>query len=102
MWRLETIRRATSQGDVEEDRLGRMVEFLPASAGNARHLLAAFTYELSDMKALGADYYGYHSETRHYLEEFGFRSTDAHPDGPSVPSRFQPVDDKPVWSVTCV
>ncbi len=94
VWRLETIRRATPHGTVEEDRLGRMVEFMPASPANARHLLAVFTQELSEIKALGADYYGYHSETRRYLEEFGFRSIDAHPDGPAVPSRFQPLDQR--------
>lgn len=94
VWRVETIRRATPHGVVEVDRLGRVLEFLPASARNAQQLLAVFTHELSEMKALGADYYGYHSKTRRYLEEFGFRSTGAHPDGPFVPSRFQPLDQR--------
>lgn len=94
VWRLETIRRATPHGIVEEDRLGRMVEFLPASPGNARQLLSLFRQQLSEMQVLGADYYGYHSEIRRYLEAYGFRSIDAHPDGPAIPSRFQPLDQR--------
>jgi hypothetical protein len=63
IWRLETIHHATPNGIVKVDQIGRMVEFLPASSGNARQLLTAFTRELSKANALGADYYGYHGES---------------------------------------
>jgi hypothetical protein len=94
VWRLETIRQATPEGMTELDCFGRLVEFLPVSSANARELLAAFRQELSDMQAMGADYYGYHGKTRQYLEENGFRSVDRHPEGWSVPARFQPLDHR--------
>jgi GNAT superfamily N-acetyltransferase len=92
IWRLETIRSVTPNGAKEVDRLGRVVEFLPTSRSNARQLLTVFLQQLAEMQALGADYYGYHGHSRVWLEEFGFRAIDQHPDGPAIPSRFQPLD----------
>ena len=92
IWRLETIRHVTPEGDEEVGRLGRVVEFLPTSRRNARQLLTRFTHELSEAQALGADYYGYYGESRNWLQEFGFRSVEGHPDGRMIPSRFQPLD----------
>lgn len=43
---------------------------------------------------MAADFYGYHGQTREWLQEMGFRVSDAHPDGPYFPSRFQPLDGK--------
>jgi hypothetical protein len=92
VWRLETIRRATPQGLVEVDRIGRLVEFLPASRGNAQELLSHFWRALSEADAFGADYYGYHGESRLWLQDLGFHNVKKHADGPSIPSRFQPLE----------
>lgn len=94
IWRLETIRHGKPDGVEEVDRVGRLVEFLPASHNNARQLLTLFTQELSEIQALGADYYGYHGQSRDWLNEFGFRAVDEHPDGQAIPSRFQPLDQR--------
>lgn len=92
IWRLETIRCVTANGDDKVDHLGRLVEFLPSSSMNARHLLTLFVRELSDAQALGADYYGFHGESRAWLEEFGFRAINQYQDGQAIPSRLQPLD----------
>jgi hypothetical protein len=94
VWRLETIRRATPEGRVDVDRIGRLVEFLPASPGNAEALFSAFIHELRAADAIGADFYGYHSATRELLTSMGFHEAAAHPDGEAIPSRFQPLDGK--------
>ena len=47
VWRLETIHRAT-QGREPVDRIGRLVEFLPASHANAQALLACFWQALRE------------------------------------------------------
>jgi hypothetical protein len=94
IWRLETIRAAASKKYDEVDRIGRLVEFLPASRNNARNLLALFCLELDNANALGADYYGYHGEGRRWLREFGFHGVETHPDGLAIPNRFQPLDHK--------
>jgi len=94
VWRLETIRRQTPAGREDVDRIGRLVEFLPASRDNARALATVFLQQLCGAGAFGADFYGYHGETRAWLEESGFRPAAAHPDGDAVPSRFQPLDGK--------
>jgi hypothetical protein len=94
VWRLENIRVATAVGPVEVDRIGRLVEFLPVSRNNARDLLLDIWQDLSAADALGADYYGYHKETGAWLQELGFLQTDRHPDGETIPSRFQPLDLK--------
>jgi hypothetical protein len=94
IWRLETIRRSTLQGLVEVDRIGRLVEFLPASRDNAQVLLALFWHALADADAIGADYYNYHGESRVWLQEFGFLATNSHLDGQAIPSRFQPLESK--------
>jgi hypothetical protein len=94
VWRLETIRRKTDQGLVDVERIGRLVEFLPASPENALQLLGAFINELRAEGALGADYYGFHGATRLLFQEAGFRCTTDHPDGNAIPSRFQPLDEK--------
>jgi hypothetical protein len=93
-WRLETIRRATPQGREDVDRIGRLLEFLPASRTNAMELLAEFFRELSAAGALGADYYGYHGETNCLLAAAGFGNVEKHPDGGLIPCRFQPLDGK--------
>jgi GNAT superfamily N-acetyltransferase len=92
VWRLETIRRLTSQGPEAVDRIGRLVEFLPASRNNAQDLLSLFWRELYDADALGADYYGYHGTMGGWLREFGFHGVEGHPDGHAIPSRFQPLE----------
>ena len=94
VWRLETIRRATTTGREDVDRMGRLVEFLPVSSGNASELLGAFFREISEAGALGADYYGYHGETNCLLREAGFRNSEVHTDGSLFPCRFQPLDRK--------
>jgi hypothetical protein len=94
VWRLETIRVATDDGLIEFDRIGRLVEFLPASRDNAKLLLGLFWQELYDADALGADYYGYHCEFGGWLEEAGFPIVGSKPDGWAIPSRFQPLDGR--------
>jgi Acetyltransferase (GNAT) domain len=94
IWRLETIRRVTPYGLVDVDRVGRLVEFLPSSRNNAKALLCRFWHELAEAGAFGADYYGYHGESREWLQESGFREVGGHPDGAAIPSRFQPVEPK--------
>ena len=57
-------------------------------------LFGAFVRALRDGGALGADFYGYHGQTRCWLQQLGFRESAHHPDGRSIPSRFQPLDGK--------
>jgi hypothetical protein len=102
IWRLEVIRRATPEGLEDVDRIGRLVEFLPASRDNARDLLAVFWNELMKADALGADFYGYHGEIGSWLGEFGFRRVEKTPDGELIPSRFQPLEPKPGAIVSAV
>jgi hypothetical protein len=94
VWRLETIRRDTPEGRMPVDKIGRLVEFLPASTTNGEALMSAFAHELQQAGALGADFYGYHGQTRCLLRQFGFRETGVHADGRAIPSRFQPLDGK--------
>jgi hypothetical protein len=94
VWRLETIYHDTPEGRKELDRIGRLVEFLPASRNNATQLLAVFWQELHRVNALAADYYGYHGETRKWLNESGFHGVEGYPDCAAIPSRFQPVDGR--------
>lgn len=94
VWRLETIRRQTPGGREDVDRIGRVVEFLPASRVNAGNLAAALFQEICAAGAFAADVYSYHGPARARLAEAGFRSTADHPDGALVPSRFQPLDGK--------
>jgi hypothetical protein len=94
VWRLETIRRQTDQGRVDVERIGRLVEFLPASESNAHQLASAFIDQLRTEGALGADYYGFHGQTRGLLQQEGFRLTADHEDGNFIPTRFQPLDGK--------
>ncbi len=95
VWRLETIRRQVEDRRENVDRIGRLVEFLPASRGNAEALLTAFVQQLCGVGAFGADFYGYHGETRGWLEQMGFLPVAAHPDGEGIPTRFQPLDGHP-------
>jgi hypothetical protein len=92
VWRLETIRLSTPDCLVDLDRIGRVVEFLPISLGNARDLVSSLLTELLEADAIGADYYGHHGETCHWLNTLGFRQSIMHPDGIAIPSRFQPLD----------
>ena len=94
VWRLETIRTETPHGRKDVDRIGRLVEFLPASPANAQALFGAFVGELDRAGAMGADFYGYHGETRRLLHDIGFHGASVHPDGSLLPSRFQPLDGK--------
>jgi|GEM_PF-1590099 len=94
VWRLETIRRATESGRVDVDRIGRLVEFLPASRENAENLMAAVLEQARAADAFAIDYYGFHGETRGWLAAMGLRLADTHPDGGKIPSRFQPLDGK--------
>ena len=94
VWRLETIRHATPQGEAEVDRIGRLVEFLPTSQQNAKDLLSVFWYKLYEAEAFGADYYNYHGETGIRMKEYDFLPVDSHPDGQLIPARFQPLESK--------
>ena len=94
IWRLETIRHLTPGGLHDVDRIARLVEFLPASSGNAQALFGAFLTEIERVGAMAADFYSYHGQTRRWLEEMGFRGSEVHPDGWALPSRFQPLDGK--------
>ena len=95
VWRLETICRRTSHGSEDVDKVGRLVEFLPASRCNAAQLLSVFLNQLRAAGALGADSFGYHGERNAWLEEFGFHAVETDPDGQMIPSRFQPLEPKP-------
>jgi hypothetical protein len=92
VWRLETIRHQTEAGRVDVDRIGRVVEFLPVSAENARSLIACLICQLSNADALGADFFGYHGRTRSLLRDAGFKSCELEADASLIPSRFQPLD----------
>jgi hypothetical protein len=92
VWRLETIRRVTARGPEAVDRIGRLLEFLPASRDNAKHLLSRFWREVYDADALGADYYGYHGKSGDWLKALGFHGVESHPDGRAIPSRLQPLE----------
>jgi hypothetical protein len=94
VWRLETIREAMPLGITEADRIGRLVEFLPVSSANAQNLLSVFWRQLQEADAIGADFYGYHSEICSWLGDAGFHGVDGHPDGRAIPSRFQPLDGR--------
>jgi len=94
VWRLETIHRATPQGREPVDRIGRLVEFLPASRTNAEALLACFWQALREADAIGADYYGYHGGISSWLHGAGFHAVQHCTDGLAVPARFQPLDGK--------
>jgi hypothetical protein len=91
IWRLETVRLDTAGGRIEIDRIGRIVEFLPASRENGRLLVAGLQRQLADAGALGGDFYGYHGCTRSVLSENGVLSAAVHPDGTALPARFQPI-----------
>jgi hypothetical protein len=94
VWRLETIRRQTPECRQDVDRIGRLLEFMPVSAQNARHLLGKFLEDLSGSGAFGADFYCYHGETRSWLEQAGFASVRGGADNKAIPSRFQSLDGK--------
>jgi hypothetical protein len=94
VWRLETIRRQTPEGQQDVDKIARLVEFLPASAANAEPLFAAFLKDVDGAGAMGADFYGYHGETRRLFQEMKFRGAETHAEGRALPSRFQPIDGK--------
>ena len=95
VWRLETIRLRTSHGTEDVDKVGRLVEFLPASRNNAAQLLSIFWNQLRATGALGADSFGYHGENNTWLEEFGFHDVETDPDGQMIPGRFQPLEPRP-------
>jgi GNAT superfamily N-acetyltransferase len=92
VWRLETIHCATPQGREPVDRIGRLVEFLPASHANAQALLACFWQALREEDAIGADYYGYHGGIRAWLHAAGFHVLQHCANGLAMPARFQPLD----------
>lgn len=94
VWRQETIRQQTEDGRRDVDRIARIVEFLPTSAGNARELLGALYETLRTADVFAVDHYGYHGSSRAWLEEAGLRDASGHCDGALVPSRFQPLDGK--------
>jgi hypothetical protein len=94
IWRCETIRRKTEEGRADVDRIGRLVEFLPASPLNGEHLWAAFLADARAEDCFAADYYGFHGATRQMLEAQGFRETSTVPGSNKIPTRFQPLDGK--------
>jgi hypothetical protein len=94
VWRLETIRQATPEGRRDVDRIGRILELLPASPENADRLIAAGLEQMRAEGVFAADFYGYHAATNCHLENAGFVDAAKVPDGDQVPSRFQPLDGK--------
>ena len=94
VWRLETIRRDTPDGRVDVDRIGRLLEFLPVSEKNAADLFSEFIRQLHDADALGADFYGYHGQSRAWLKGLRFHCASDLTDGEAIPARFQPLDRK--------
>lgn len=92
VWRLENIHHQTPEGRVPVDALARLVEFLPVSPDNGRHLIGALLKGVREAGAMGVDFYGYHGNARTILEQLGVRSIDTHPDGTLIPYRFQPLD----------
>jgi hypothetical protein len=74
------------------DRIGRLVEFLPASCTNAEALLACFWQVLREADAIGADYYGYHGGISAWLHSAGFHAILYCADGLAMPARFQPLE----------
>ncbi|HLG98176.1 MAG TPA: GNAT family N-acetyltransferase [Bryobacteraceae bacterium] len=94
VWRVETIRRQIPEGRQDVDRIGRLLEFLPASPKNACDLTARLFQDLRKEDCLGADYYGYHGLTRAWLADAGFPQVHSGADDAAIPSRFQPLDAK--------
>lgn len=94
VWRLETIRRATPGGEIELDRIGRVVEWIPCSGENARGLFAHLLAGLREAGAMGADFYCYHGGIRRWIAEAGFLPIEEAEDGARIPARFQPLDAK--------
>jgi hypothetical protein len=94
VWRLETIYRATPRGREPVDRIGRLVEFLPASRTNAEALLECLWQALREADVIGADYYGYHGGISSWLHGAGFHAVQHCADGLAMPARFQPLDGK--------
>jgi hypothetical protein len=94
VWRLETIRRSTANGLEDLDRIGRIVELLPASPENAQSLLRNCVSAMRAEGAFAADFYGFHAATNRHLDEAGFVETRKLTDGEHMPSRFQPLDGK--------
>jgi hypothetical protein len=91
IWRLETIRQDLHGVRTGLDRIGRVVEFLPASSANAKGLLRLLSEQLQETDAIGADFFGYHGPARQWLNENGMRDTASDPGGAALPSRFQPL-----------
>ena len=94
VWRLETIRKRGAAGLEDLDCMGRVVEFLPCSEANAADLLGHLLSDAEAAAAFGVDFYGHHGPTREWLQALGFPLVAAIPDGMSVPSRFQPLDNR--------
>jgi len=92
IWRLEPITTETEGRRVEIEKIGRLVEFLPASESNAIALAGAVLSQAAEQQAIGVDFYGYHGLCRAWLEQAGFLAVDSHPEGMAIPSRFQPLD----------
>src|SRR5262249_16175950 len=91
IWRLETIRHDVHGVRTGLDRIGRVVEFLPASSENARGLIRLLCEQLRETDAIGADFFGYHGPTSQALSANGMRDASSVPDGNALPSRFQPL-----------
>jgi hypothetical protein len=94
IWRLETIRACSERGGADLDIIGRLVEFLAPSRHIAGKLWEAYCFQLTEVNALGTDYYGYHGETGTWLRDLGFQCVDRHPEGHAIPTRFQPLDGR--------
>ena len=92
VWRLETIRHKVGDQLHDVARIARLVEFLPTSAENARHLIAHLWDAINVAGACGCDCYLYHGKFGQWLAGAGLHRLDDHADGNAVPSRFQPLD----------
>lgn len=90
VWRLDPVHvdRETRIGS-----FARIVDCLPTSATNARHLLDALWHELEPVDGcIGADFYNYHGPTGRWLGEAGLATMDDVRDGRAIPSGFLPID----------
>jgi hypothetical protein len=92
IWRLETVRHKVADQLHDVGKIGRIVEFLPTSPGNAKDLLSHFWQVLDGTGAFGCDCYLYHGRFGQWIANGGLHRLDDHPDGVAVPSRFQPLD----------
>ena len=96
IWRGQNVVSDTSgSGVIVVARVARIVEFLPSSADNARHLINFLGEWMDEHDVAFADCYMQHKHYCEWLSKSGFERVDNVPDGKHFPSRFSPLDGKP-------